>query len=156
MRRASLATLLFISSAASAQPVYLPDAAISPGALNPAVRQDNLSETVCAPGWTQSIRPSARYVAQLKRADMRSLNLRGAAHDYHEDHRVPLCAGGHPSDPRNLWPQPLEAQWRDADKNMLEQSVCRQLCRGDITLEEAQRIFLAPDWTQEYERYFQR
>jgi hypothetical protein len=27
-------------------------------------------------------------------------------------------------------------------------------CLGDITLEQAQAIFLAPDWTQEYERYF--
>jgi hypothetical protein len=87
---------------------------------------------------------------------LRALKLPGSIKEYHEDHRVPLCAGGHPSDPKNLWPQPLEGQWRDADKNQLEASVCRQLCRGGITLDEAQRIFLAPDWTKEYERYFNR
>ena len=67
---------------------------------------------------------------------------------------MPLCAVGHPSDPRNLWPQPLEGQWRDADKNQLEGSVCRQLCRGDITLEQAQCYFLEPDWTAVYIVYF--
>jgi hypothetical protein len=87
---------------------------------------------------------------------MRALGLPGAASDYHEDHRVPLCAGGHPTDPHNLWPQPLEGRWRDADKNMLEASVCRQLCRGEITLEQAQAYFLKPDWTKVYEEYFRR
>jgi hypothetical protein len=35
-----------------------------------------------------------------------------------------------------------------------EASVCRQLCRGDITLEQARAIFLSPDWTKAYEDYF--
>jgi hypothetical protein len=34
--------------------------------------------------------------------------------------------------------------------------VCRQLCRGDITLRDGQAIFLRPDWTKEYEKYFTR
>ena len=85
---------------------------------------------------------------------MRALNLPGEPSEYHEDHRIPLCAGGHPSDPHNLWPQPLEGQWRDADKNQLEASVCRQLCRGDITLEQARGYFFETDRTDVYERYF--
>lgn len=47
---------------------------------------------------------------------MRELGLPGTPQDYHVDHLVPLCVGGAPKDPRNLWPQPLEAKWRDADK----------------------------------------
>ena len=70
---------------------------------------------------------------------MRVLEQPGAASDYHEDHIVPLCAGGHPDDPRNLWPQPLHSQWSDNDKNQLERSVCRMLCRGGITL-KARRV----------------
>jgi hypothetical protein len=80
--------------------------------------------------------------------------LPGTSKDYYDDHLVPLSVGGHPSDQRNLWPQPLEGKWRDADKNQLELSVYRQLCRGDITLKEGQAIFLRTDWTKEYEKYF--
>jgi hypothetical protein len=39
-------------------------------------------------------------------------------------------------------------------KDQLESSVCRQLCRGDITLQQSQQIFLEPDWTKAYEKYF--
>lgn len=144
---------LFLSLPAASQS-FLPDPQLTPGAVNLDVTQVNLSETVCVPGWTKSIRPKNPYIDKLKREQMRVLNLPGATDNYREDHRVPLCAGGHPSDPRNLWPQPLEGQWRDADKNMLEASVCRQLCRGDITLEQAQAYFLLRDWTKVYEQYF--
>ena len=41
-----------------------------------------------------------------------------------------------------------------AVKDQLESSVCRQVCRGDITLEQGQAIFLTPDWTREYVKYF--
>jgi len=33
---------------------------------------------------------------------MRELGLAGNASAYREDHLVPLCAGGHPSDEKNL------------------------------------------------------
>jgi hypothetical protein len=72
------------------------------------------------------------------------------------DHRVPLCAGGDPRDRRNLWLQPRTGQWTAKDKDMLEKSVCRQMCRGDITLDDAQAIFLRPDWTPEWDRFFER
>ena len=36
-------------------------------------------------------------------------------------------------------------------------SSCAGRCAAvDITLHEVQRIFLAPDWTKEYERYFSK
>lgn len=152
--RVALAALLLGAVSFAAAQSYIPDPQITPGAINPEVTQANIQDTVCVSGWTHTIRPPGSYIAKLKRQQMRALNPPGAASAYHEDHRVPLCAGGHPSDPRNLWPQPLKGQWRDADKNMLEQSVCRQLCRGDITLEHAQAYFLDPDWTKVYETYF--
>ena len=68
----------------------------------------------------------------------------------------PVCVGGHPLDPRNLWLQPRTGEWAAKFKDQLESSVCRQLCRGDITLEEAQAIFLRPDWTVEWARYFEQ
>jgi hypothetical protein len=66
------------------------------------VTPENLSDTVCVPGWTKAVRPSTSYVAKLKRADMRALDLLGSAFDYHQNHRVPLCAGGHPTDAHKL------------------------------------------------------
>jgi hypothetical protein len=45
--------------------------------------------------------------------------------------------------------------WSTKAKDQLEASVCRQLCRGGISLKEAQAIFLAPDWTRSYTEYFE-
>jgi hypothetical protein len=81
--------------------------------------------------------PSAR----IKAKQIRELGLPGTMRDYHEDHFVPLCVGGHPRDRRNLWPQPVKGRWTSAIKDQLEASVCR----GDMTLQEGQAIFLAPD-----------
>jgi hypothetical protein len=134
--------------------LYIPDPELNPGAINPDVTQQNLSETVCDAGWTANVRPSSSYARRLKARQMHERNLPGKPNDYREDHRVPLCAGGHPRDARNLWPQPFKGKFSDADKNALELSVCRQLCRGDISLEAAQAIFLAPDWREEYNRFF--
>jgi hypothetical protein len=80
--------------------------------------------------------------------------LPGTTHDYHEDHLVPLCAG-HPSDPRNVWPQPLAGKWTDKIKDQLEGSVCRAVCCGDMTLEEGRAIFPRPDWMREYLKFFE-
>ena len=65
-----------------------------------------------------------------------------------------LCAGGASEDRRNLWSEARQGRWAAAPKDELEASVCRQLCRGDITLRDAQAIFLEPDWTKAYLRYF--
>ena len=90
----------------------IPDHHRAWGAINPKVTQQNLKTTVCVSGWSRTIRPPAFYTNRLKAKQMRELNLPGSAHDYHEDHLVPLCAGGHPTDPRNLWPQPT-VSYRD-------------------------------------------
>lgn len=85
---------------------------------------------------------------------MREINLLGKAADYEEDHLVPLCVGGHPTDERNLWPETREGKWSAKFKDQLEASVCRAVCRGALTLDEGRAIFLRPDWTIEYEKFF--
>ncbi len=137
-----------------AQPAFIPDHDRTPGAINPAITQDNIAQTVCVPGYTKKIRPPASYTNRLKARQMHELDLPGTVHDYHEDHLVPLCVGGHPSDPRNLWPEPVAGRWSTDAKDQLESSVCRQVCRGNITLEEGQAIFLARVWTRKYVKYF--
>ena len=39
-------------------------------------------------------------------------------------------------------------------KDQLESSVCRQMCRGEITLKQGQAIFLQSDWIKAYLRFF--
>ena len=135
---------------------YIPDRERSPGVVYPYVTQDNIKETACVASWTRRVRPSSSYTTRLKVQQMREFGLAGDIDHYDEDHLVPLCVGGHPRDPRNLWPQPVKGRWRSAIKDQLEASVCRAVCRGDMTLQEGQAIFLAPDWTKEYERFFPR
>ena len=50
----------------------------------------------------------------------------------------------------------MTGRWTDKVKDQLESSVCRQVCKGDITLKEGRAIFLQPDWTNEYEKFFER
>jgi len=151
--RSLLLLLVGCSSSAQSQS-YIPDHQRTPGTINPKVTQENLKATVCISGQSRTIRPPASYTNRLKAKQMREVSLPGTAHDYHEDHLVPLCAGGHPTDPRDLWPQPLTGKWADKVKDQLEASACRQVCRGDITLKDGQAIFLEPDWTKAYMRYF--
>jgi hypothetical protein len=121
---------------------HVPDHERTPGAINPEVTQDTLQQTACAPGWTKTIRPPSSYTTKLRKQQIREIGLPGDTEDYYEDHLVPLCMGGHPRDPRNLWPQPLVGKWTDKIKGQLEGSVCRAVCRGDMTLEQGRAIFL--------------
>ena len=147
-----LATLL-ASAIAWAEQGYVPDHERTPGAVYPYVTQDNVKETSCLASWTRRVRPSPSYTNRLKVQQMRELGLAGKIDDYEEDHLVPLCVGGHPRDRRNLWPQPVKGRWTSAVKDQLEASVCRAVCRGEMTLQEGQAIFLQPDWTKEYVKY---
>ena len=81
---------------------FIPDHVRTPGALSLRVTQDNAALTVCVAGWTRTIRPTSSYTSRLKAKQMHALHLAGSARDYEEDHLVPLCVGGHPTDHRNL------------------------------------------------------
>jgi len=61
---------------------------------------------------------------------------------YEEDHLIPLSLGGHPNDPRNLWP---EAPPSPNGKDKVEDELHKKVCSGQMTLQEAQRI-ISTDW----------
>ena len=137
-------------SAAPASQAVAPGRA--PGALNPAVTQGNIDATICAPGWTATIRPPASYTNRLKLEQMPFYGYPAGTdqRSLEEDHREPLEIGGAPRDPRNLWPQPLaEAHAKDR----LETAVKRDVCAGRLTLQQGQAVFLGDFW-QEYDRRF--
>jgi len=147
--------IIAMSSTASAADLFFPDPKDTPGAMSPEVTQANILETVCQSAWLEKIQPSASYIDELKAKQIEALQLKGGPTDYEEDHLVPLCAGGHPTDPRNLWPQRASEDWNYKVKDVFETWVCKSLCRGNLTLEAAQGVFLEPDWRRRYMQWVQ-
>src|SRR5215468_4042988 len=108
---------------------------LTPGALNLEVTQSTLAATICRRGWTRTIRPPVSYTNDLKRKGLRAYRLRGPPSAYQEDHLISLELGGHPTDPRNLWPEPYP---RAAEVDRIENELNAKVCSGDLTLAEAQ------------------
>jgi hypothetical protein len=114
---------------------YHADAARTPGVLNPDVTQRNINSTICVRGWTKTIRPPTSYTNALKEKQMREYGVGGSTSDYQEDHLISLELGGHPTDPRNLWPEPYP---RASAVDSIENDLNGKVCSGELTLESAQ------------------
>ena len=125
--------LLWRGSAPSA-PALLADPVRTPGVLNPEVTQGTVGQTICVTGWTRTIRPPTSYTSKLKVEQMREYGVGGDPHDYQEDHLISLELGGHPTDPRNLWPEPYP---RASEVDSIENELNAKVCAGELTLEEA-------------------
>src|SRR5437016_11891368 len=86
----------------------LPDSICTPGVADPRVTQANILTTICVSGYTTKVRPSTAYTNALKVEQIRAYGYADTnPTDYEEDHLIPLELGGHPTDPKNLWPEPL-------------------------------------------------
>ena len=132
-------------------PIY-PNRFITPGAVNSEITQENIGETICNKGqWsTKSIRPATSYTNKLKAEQMKKYNLLGKSSDYEEDHCIALTIGGHPTDPKNLYPQSYSGTYGARQKDIVEQYMNRKVCDGTYTLEDAQRILCSPMWIEVY------
>ena len=111
-----------------------PDPALTPG----AIASRSVAE-VCAPGYSR-----AHRVWHDKAGTLRKYGLPPSAMSaVEDDDRLPVCAGGANADPRNHWPE----LWADAHaKDRIEARICRMVCAGRITLDEAQKFFLGTGW----------
>jgi len=67
---------------------------------------------------------------------MREYGVGGSLSQYQEDHLISLELGGHPTDARNLWPEPYP---RAAEMDAIENELNGKVCSGDLSLDEAQR-----------------
>ena len=146
----------------------LPDPTYTPGATDPAVSQQTLAATICAYGWTRTVRPPESYTEEVKRLEAQSggtvayggvtYHVHGWAladpnlSHYELDHLIPLELGGAPADPRNLWLEPYEAPKGDAPpgggaqtKDNVESAAREAVCAGRLTLQDAQRA-IASNW----------
>jgi hypothetical protein len=66
---------------------------------------------------------------------MREYGVGGSLSGYQEDHLISLELGGHPTDPRNLWPEPYP---RASEVDSIENELNTKVCSGDLSLESAQ------------------
>ncbi|MGZ2749904.1 hypothetical protein [Burkholderia stagnalis] len=133
----------------------MPDAHMTPGALNPEVTQANIHSTICVKGYTRTIRPDEQYTERLKREQIAAYGYSDRRlRDYEEDHLVSLELGGSPTDPRNLWPQPHHVMggWGSYAKDRLENELNHLVCRGKLPLADAQSM-IARDWIATYKRF---
>jgi hypothetical protein len=113
----------------------LADPVRTPGVLNPDVTQATIRSTICRTGWTRTVRPPVEYTDDLKRKQMRAYRETGPPSRYQEDHLISLELGGHPTDPRNLWPEPYP---RASEIDQIENQLNEQVCSGSLSLRDAQ------------------
>jgi hypothetical protein len=123
----------------------LPDPRCTPGAVRAGVSL----ATICAFGYSPSVRPPESYTEPLKLRQMRAYGLPGSSSAYEEDHLVPLSIGGAPRDPRNLWPEPRNGADNAEQKDQLETWTARMACAGRIPLSRLQQE-MGTDWTALY------
>jgi hypothetical protein len=124
----------------------LPDPVCTPGVVDSRVTQDNIYTTICVRGYTKTVRPPASYTHDLK---VRQIAEYGYADrslaSYEEDHLIPLELGGHPTDPKNLWPQPRAGEYPAAKKDLVENALHARVCAGAMTLAAAQAA-ISTNW----------
>ena len=124
----------------------MPDPACTPGAVNPAVSQATINDTICKAGWTKTVRPPVSVTNRIKRqldlAYGLATTTRGEL-----DHLVSLELGGAPDDPRNLWVEPGSIP---NPKDAVENKLNRAVCAGLLPLATAQRA-IAASWVTAFD-----
>jgi hypothetical protein len=137
-------------------PTWLPNIAITPGAVDPRLTDAVLR----APGFTtKTYRPPTRFTDRLKREALRLYGLdAGVNPDLYElDHEIPISIGG-ATDILNLWPEPWSVNVGGYDegahvKDRLEDWLALQVKRGKMSGAQA-RSLIVGDWTVEYLKVF--
>ncbi len=141
-----------IAAAAAPSPVradsILPDPALTPGsvATTDAAR-------VCAPGYARAAR---NVPLAVKRAAFARYGLRYVRGRYEVDHLISLELGGSNA-LDNLWPEPYTIAKNGTNlgarvKDRLERELHRRVCRGSLTLPQAQRA-IRKFWTNAFRTY---
>jgi hypothetical protein len=141
-------------------------------ALNPAVTDANVHQTICNPAWTRGLRPPASLTGSWKRAIAAAYHLPGSLSAYEGDHRMPEAdLGGDPgahlvggawvlTDQTVTLPTGVRVPANFADespaspnpKDHDETALHNEVCAGRLTLTAA-RIQLRDRWLLSYPRY---
>jgi hypothetical protein len=130
----------------------LPDPRCTPGTVNPAVSQSTITTTICAAGYSASVRPPESVTHPEKIAAMEAYGRSDPTSGYEYDHLVSLELGGSPNAAGNLWPEPLLGPFGARVKDVLENKLHQMVCAGALPLATAQQEE-ASNWIAAYNRY---
>ena len=129
----------------------LPDRACTPGAINSAVTQSTIGQTICTSGFAETVRPATADSDRLKDEAAEAYGITDSLSNYQGDHLIPLELGGAADDLANFWDQPDTLTLEDGtvvasgQKDALETYLKDAVCAGRMTLADAQRQ-IAVDW----------
>jgi len=132
-----------------------PNPKLTPGASDPKVTQTTINQTVCLDGYTKTVRDVTE--AEKKQVMARYGLPLTELHNVEIDHLISLENGGS-NDLLNLWPQyyataaqvKSRAYYGAREKDVVETSLHRSLCKGTITLREDQDMLR--DWINAYKK----
>ena len=128
----------------------LPDPACTPGAIDERVTMATAATTICTNGYTATVRPPVAVTDRIKGEQMAAYGLAGQPPSGYElDHLISLELGGAPADIANLWPEAWEGETNAHQKDAVETHLKREVCRGAVSLADAQRM-IATDWLAVY------
>ncbi|MDQ6778499.1 MAG: hypothetical protein M3071_20260 [Actinomycetota bacterium] len=137
-------------------PFVLPDATCTPGATNPAVTQETIGQTICTPGWSESVRPPESATEPQKRLAIAAYAYYAGQSlgRYEFDHLISLSLGGALDSPKNLWPEPdypgvPANSFYLNPKDKLESKLHTLVCDKQISLATARKL-LATNWIDGY------
>lgn len=124
---------------------YLPDPACTPGAIDPAVTQDNLGSTICKSGYTTTVRAPASETNKVKALSLQQYGQTPAS-STEFDHLISLQLGG-TNAVSNLWPEPNRAgaPGTTNPKDAIETRLNKAVCAHKVTLADAQKA-IARNW----------
>lgn len=106
------------------------------------------ADVLCKAGSTKD----ARLVTEaMKKEVFKRYGITSNFGSYEVDHFISLELGG-ANDLANLWPQPYAGiAYTARMKDVVETNLHRRICKGVITLEQAQTI-ITTDWIAEYKK----
>ena len=144
--------------------IIYPNAKENPGAIDPAITQDNIADNICNKSFkTGTVRPPSSYTTSLKKKQMAEIydftvkqdaksvgddeskcKLRtNVARCYEEDHIISLQNGGAPSDPHNLYPEGYNTEVKGDHVGAHEKDKVENFVHNGICLDVASAKFSA-------------
>lgn len=149
---------LLLAVSVSAFAVDVPDPKLTPG----AVRTTNPFDVCSTPGHKVSTKDVRNVPEAMKRQVFAAYRNEGGNHTGYcsvargceVDHLISLELGGS-NDVANLWPQPYTGEWNASMKDALENRLHDMVCKGQISLPEAQHA-IASDWKGSWVKYVNR
>ena len=143
----SILAILVASKAFSCETdgVY-PDFECTPGSIYPVTVKE-----ICVPGYSKTVRNTKKSVKE-KVYEMYGIPV-SERKGYVLDHLISLQLGGQDSID-NLFPQRRELSPHSRDKDRIENFLKREVCKGTMTLKEAQDQ-IREDWVSVWDDYME-